>query len=433
MADEVWSAEPMAARSGANPNIDTQKLNPYIEIFWMWPVGEWEKFRIVRNARSPAVRVEEGRRIMECWKGQWTEYASDGRARLRDENPIPNEWNFYTAFALGADRVWKPVGTIADVGIGDFQWQTRLPEFMPGAAISTDKGVMEPGGQGSLLVNFMQPMGVAMNRLQAMSDATRLFLDPMRCAPKMLPLLVSTYGWQYAGTPTISRIRAVAKVVRQPDQGSFPFIDQFIEAGTGCRAATYLSDNLFLNINDSSFENGAGEDDKLFRGWAPIEQYSVAEYGAGDVGVLPANTARKCYAIIKANQLLQCGTYIDQTKLKTDPAFRVFDPVRAGVPCAGWTMVRMSCIASLTSYDSSGNLTLGVDLYDHYGQPVDVGGGTNRITVFETSALNNSWAPYGNSYDLPVSIPTTNHAYAVPWMIAGQDCLVDLLVLDDGV
>jgi hypothetical protein len=407
-----FSALPMRAYSWADPDVDLENPRFVASVEWTWPEGyengDWTRFSIVRSIRSPVRRREEGQVMMEVIGKDWDHVTYDtgeNRPVYRDPQPPPGEWVYYTAFVLDANRVWTFAGTAFEIGIADYDWALRLPETLPGVSIGDMERTISPAEQSNTLVQFLQNPGALLDRVVTMGEATQYFWDPLRVPPQMLEPMMDSIGYEWDDTLGIGRMRYVLDSLMGPQQGSLEFISRFVEGASGCSALVSISNNLMLDLNDSSFEDG----DLNNTHWAPTTNLEVRDYTVwlNPVPNLHPNVAIGYFLHLSAADTITCGES---------------DPIGRGIPVATWTKARMGCYAFS---DVSATVTLGLKLYDYLGAYL-------RDVEILSSATTTAWAWYGSADDSAVDLGAPGFAYAVPYLSVSDACSVDLIVVDDG-
>lgn len=407
----TFSAEPMEAYAWADPNIDLENPEFVISVEWVWPEGEWTHFSLVRSVRSPVRRREEGQVVMEVLRGEWT-FTSvlTGRPVYRDPQPPPGEWVYYTPFVLNTNRVWTRCGTTYEVGVADYDWTLRLPELLPGVAIADRQQTMAPAQHGNDLVQFFQNPGGFLDRAVTMAEATQYFWNPLRCPPQMLQHLLQSIGYEYDNTLGTGRERYVIDALMGPQQGSVPSISTFAAGVTGCAVDTRISNNLMIDVNESSFESG----DLADTHWESQTGLELRKYEnwLTPTPTLPPNVKVGWFLHVPDARTLTCGES---------------DPVQHGIPVAPWTKARMSVYAHDES-DVEGDVTvsMGLKLYDSFG------GFLRDVEILAAQTITSAWAWYGNADDGAVDLGATGFAYAVPYVTVSDACSLDLIVVDDG-
>lgn len=414
-----FSSLPMYAYAWSDPDVDLENPRFVISVEWTWPAGTWTHFSIVRSVRSPATRREEGQVLMEVAGQTWDHFAyqTTGLPVYRDPQPPPGEWVYYTAFVLDTDRVWNLAGTIAEVSIADYDWALRLPEILPGASIADTVRTASPAEQSNDLVQFLQPPGALLDKVVTMGETAQYFWDPLRVPPQMLQPMTESLGYPYDEAIGSGRFRHVVDALMGSQQGSLPSIQDFAQGATGCDTRVEISNNLMLDMNDSSFESGTLAGSK----WLPSANLELREY-VNWVDTLPTlhpNVQVGWFLYLKAAGTYTCGP--DYTNTTTaNPAIAL-----QGIPIAAWTVARMGVHAYRPSATAV-TFTLGLRLYDYLGKYL------RSVTVLTTQTITQQWAWYGNPAASAVSLGATGFAYAVPWITVSNPCSVDLFVVDDG-
>lgn len=346
-----------------------------ITVEWDWPEGDWTHFNIVRTIRSPARRFEEGQAMLSadyegsvlCLKANHPTATVDGRPYFTDPQPPPGEWVYYTIFCLAPNRVWQPAGSVLEIGPADHDWTLRLPEFLPGASTTVRNGVAHPADQETTLTQFLQGPGTYMDTAATMAEAVQYFWSPRQCPPASLEHLALSWGYKYSDSLGAGRTREVLYALKMPSQGSLTAIQGIASGAMGCESVVLMSNNMMLNTSDSSFETG----DITDTAWGPDTALSGLELwdyvGHTDPDqypkpIAPPNVSYKYHLYIPSGRTLWCG-YAPDNRVQPDP-------IRYGVPVAGWKKMRMGCYAydrRNTPTEVRTNMTLGMDLYDING------------------------------------------------------------------
>lgn len=278
----------MTATAWSQPNLDIENPQFVITVNWTWPEQTervWTHFRLVRKKRSPAVRIEEGQTMVEVAFDDILAQEEDIDPQFRDPQPPPGEWIFYSAFVLDDNRIWNYAGAIKELGIADYDWSLRLPELLPGVAVSHEQGVAHPADQSHDLVQFLQSPGAFLDYAVTSAESMQHFWDPEMVPPHFLPALAKSWGYPYNLSLDMSRAREVLAALRLPSQGSLASLQRMASAASGCLTTISISNNLMLDVNDSSFESG----DIADTGWS----------GAGAFGTIyesPVSYSTRAYA-----------------------------------------------------------------------------------------------------------------------------------------
>jgi len=406
----AYSSLPMYAYAWADPHVDLENPRFVISVEWTWPEGDWTHFSLVRSTRSPVRRREEGQVMMETIGREWDHFAyqTSGLPVYRDPQPPPGEWVFYTAFVLDQYRVWQYAGEVFEVSIADYDWALRLPELLPGVSIGDLQRTISPAQQDNDLVQFLQTPGALLDKVVTMGEAAQFFWDPIRVPPQMFPSMVESLGYRYDPTLGLGRTRYAVDALQGPVSGSLDFVRSFARGVTGCEVQAEISNNLMVDINDSSFESGSLEGTN----WADAANIELRKYEnwLGKPPTLYPNVEAVWFAYLKVAGTYTCG---------------LSDPVRNGVPVARWTEARMG-IHAFKPDATACTVTLGVKLYDHVGTYL------RDVTILAAQPITEEWEWYGSPDDSAVDLGQTGFAYAVPWVQVSNPCSIDLLVVDDG-
>lgn len=409
-----YSSE-MTARSWSNPDIDIE--NPYFaaSVTWTWPAGNyWSHVQLVRTDHAPAHRIEEGRPLLKpaeegqpvlgrgVTREEWPDQNNtDGVPTYVDEQPSPGVWVFYTLFALDIHRVWTKVAHAATIGPDDFGWSVRLPELLPGASVSASEQMVEdPAAQSSEVVQFLQSPASEIDIAVSLGEAMQFYWDPLRCPPQFLPALAESWGYRYNEPIGMARNRAILGALRIPTQGSLYAITEVASAVMGTPAVVSISNNLMLDQDDSSWENGDFTDTRWGPKPDPEDVSPPIEVRAHDPlfppPLMAPNLMKDYFLLVHEAGTWKCGYVYDD-----EVGDWVLDPVRGGIPISQWDVVRLGCYAR-DDNSSAATITLGMDIHDQYGALL------GTLTYIDSQPLIDQWEAVPDTASPPDPIPLTS-------------------------
>ena len=383
IAEETYSSLPMYAYAWGDPHVDLENPRFVISVEWTWPANDWTHFSLVRSTRSGVRRREEGQVMMTTKGKEWDQFAyqTTGLPVYRDPQPPPGEWVYYTAFVLDRNRIWKYAGEVFEVSIEDYNWALQLPELLPGVAIADLQRTASPAEQSNTLVSFLQPPGALLDKVVTMGEAAQYFWDPLRVPPQMLQSLTESVGYDWDESLGGQRWRWVLNALMGPRQGSLPSIRNFTAGATGCDARVEISNNLMLDVNDSSFENGTLVGAK----WLPAANIELRKYE--DIydkpPTLHPNVQVFWYLYLRAAGTYTCGPNYTGTAQNQMV-------VEQGIPCAEWTMARMGLHAYAPSPTPVVSISMGLKMYNHVGQYL------RDLTVMQPTNIIDEWRWYSS-------------------------------------
>lgn len=410
----------VVARAWAQPNIDldgdqveyahrtyaTGLDHPWyaVNVIFSWPYGDetWTRLRIVRTIRSPASRVEEGQTLIEIAPGEWSDYDPEtGKPVFRDPQPPPGEWTFYTFFCLDGFRVWRPAGYGMEMGPADHDWTLRLPELLPGVSTNNSMGVGDPAQQANSVTQFLQTPAGFLDRAVSIGEAAQYFWSPLQCPPQSLPHLARSLGYNIDASLDVStqQLRETLDGLNVAPQGTIRTTILVANGATGSYTGAVISNNLMLDVNDSSFESG----DIYDTGWG--DAAAIADIQVTDLAqsvptpVLPANVMLGYFAYLPSARTIACG-YRSIRDIDGNETSRVLDPVARGIPIQTWNRVRMGLyahdkLAPLPEDPVTNTVEMGMDLYDYEGVFLQ------SLPVLSSRTLSTGWKWYGNGDEHP--------------------------------
>lgn len=416
------AAEPMSVEVNSitvQPSEGTEATRYSLRVRWTWPPNmgtDWTRLRVVRSISAPVSRVEEGSVVFEINPSQY--YPADyGDAEFEDQQPPPDCWVYYTVFLLNPSRIWVVAGTIYEIGIDGEGWSYGLPSLMPGVAVSADQGILSSPEPDYTLVEFLQGPALFMDEVVSLGESLQHFWDPETVPPQMLDALLNTLGFDLDGSIGLARMRHVTKALLSRPAGTWDYIEEFVAAATGYGTQVYQSNNLMLNVNDSSFEAGT------FAGtsWGPLTALTYAALPTLFNAYASIPPRRATYALllssgadltaINAAEIRKYEDYPDPEPLMPPNVSRQYfmylnaaatmragatDPIRLGIPIQRWLVARGGFYAHANT--DGAQMSLMLDLYDLYGEFV------RQIVLVPVTTLTDRWEWYATPFDAPIPV-----------------------------
>jgi len=249
-----------------------------VYVSWYNPIGEFSRFRIVRNQNGFPETAEDGVIAYEITSTDGSNLAGtlsktillDGEENASNENYIPitpGHNIYYRVFLYNSQGLWVKAGEVYDVVPVDTDVTARLINLLPRTLVS----------------DVLSPFGVVNQKTDAKEDKTQIyqFLDGMAFTYEQLLTQISllrpfhnidpanyltipaeffSVGMEpESNLPIINQRRLIREAIRlYSKKGTALGIKNYSQALTGFLTNVIVSPNLLLSVQDSTFYKSTG-------------------------------------------------------------------------------------------------------------------------------------------------------------------------------
>lgn len=374
-----------------------------IRVSWKKPNGTFSKIRLVRNQNGYAETAEDGITV-------WEETTSaPSRSRIDDgiENPtvtplVSGRMVYYRMFLFTDNNIWVPAGDANTIVPLDRQTHQKLVSFLPRVFTSVERTPLGEEDTASDLYNFLGGLTLSVEELLSLLDLLRPRLLNIETPISLLPLEFGTLGLTpETALPTKNQKRLVREAFYMYSRkGTENGLETYVESLTGYAPTITVSQNLLLNIQDSTFYNSTGN-------WSKANATLTASQA-----ILPATGTNviddlySCQVVTTANAYMKLGDT---------------DPIRKSVPIKSSTQYTTSC--KFRSPASAGTVTLQVTFYDRHGAI------TGTTASSSATAADDTWKTQSVTFTSPAA---ANYAVIEIWFSAAGTYYVDQVCLQTG-
>jgi phage tail-like protein len=393
-----------------------------IRVSWKNPSGTFSKIRLVRSHNGYAETAEDGITV-------WEEDSSvPSISSIDDGSDNPNVTPFvtgrmvyYRMFLFTDNNIWVPAGDANTIAPLDRQTHQKLVSSLPRVLgtleriplVDVDPTFVSRVASdpvtgsaidilGNDLYQFLGGLTLSIEELLSYLDLLRPRLLNIETPISLLPLEFSTLGL----TPeTNLPIKNQKRLVREAfymysRKGTENGIETYVESLTGYAPTLTVSQNLLLNVQDSTFYNSTGN-------WSPGNATLTASQAqVPATGTKVIDDLYTCQVVTTANAYMKLGDT---------------DPVRQGVPIDASTQYTASC--KFRSPASAGTVTLIVTFYDRHGVV------TGTAASSSATAADDTWKTQSVTFTSPAE---SNYAVVEIWFSAAGTYFVDQVCVQTG-
>lgn len=249
---------------------DKEIIRPRVDLHWNNPTGSVFGFRLVRNQDGFSEHEEDGQVILETFLPvvpAVTSFTDEF-----DEVPlIEGRYAYYTIWLLLADFTWvigaytyclvpkehsikTPEGNLYKTS------ERKFIESFPKVYTTDMQSYLDEVSDSSDLRTFMGGFSYTLDEILTFADLLIPDFSGNTTNPNMVDLQAQQLGLPKEPTLSIQRKKALIRnaFAINKYRGSIESIQLLVKSLSGFATETYLSPNLLLSIQDSSFYKGIG-------------------------------------------------------------------------------------------------------------------------------------------------------------------------------
>jgi hypothetical protein len=245
-------------------------VRPKVTLHWNTPTGSVFGFRLVRNQDGFSEHEEDGQIILETFSP-----VVPAETNFTDEfNAVPlieGRYAYYTVWLLLADFTWVigaytyclvPKEHSIKTPEGDLYKtsERKFIESLPKVYTTQMQSYLDEVSESSDLRTFMGGFAYTLDEILTFADNLIPDFSGNSTNPNMIALQAHQLGLPKEPTLSIQRKKALIRnaFAINKYRGGIESIQLLVKSLSGFATETYLSPNLLLSIQDSSFYKGFG-------------------------------------------------------------------------------------------------------------------------------------------------------------------------------
>ena len=238
-----------------------------IQLSWNSASGEWSKLKLVRNPYGFPVNAFDGDTIINTAK-------ENDPTNYLDENLLPGSFYYYSLFVFEVTSyAWVRSSNVIGLSVKDYNYRNKIYDSLP------DIMKMEQiyDASGSLnnedLYNFISIFGFDFDRTHTLIALLEDRYNLERVSGLLIPYFLKQFGINFEPEIGLQQARIILRdaIENFKKKGSQDGLRSFIKSFTGyglpepingtpnpSTDGVIVGKNLFLDYNDSSFEESKG-------------------------------------------------------------------------------------------------------------------------------------------------------------------------------
>jgi hypothetical protein len=360
-----------------------------VNLSWTNPVGEFRRFRLLRNQEGIPDTEEDGLILYDGTEApSFNNFLDNGNTQSGDVVPIIRGRHVYYSIWLwlgeDEDNRWYLVGNVYTTmptshpvitGTGtESTTHTRLMESLPKVLTSRDLNALGTTDYSSDLAKFLEGFSFTTDQLLTLTDLLLPNSSFINLTPELLNAYAGNLGLERENRLSTKYQRKLVRnaLTLYSEKGTADSLNGFVESLTGYSTDLILSPNLMLSAQDSTFYRGVGN-------WVADSKCTLSSI---TTEVPPGTGQATVFELIHRVDTNYTGRVVStQTNaVITNGAANVRTK---GIPVEGGASYTFSFYQKTAV--SSPTLTLGVSWYDYFGniigtQVTGTGTGTSAWT-----------------------------------------------------
>jgi hypothetical protein len=238
-----------------------------VQLSWNSAAGEWSKVRLVRNPYGFPVNAFDGDVLVSAAK-------ETDPTNYLDQNLLPGSFYYYSLFVFELTAyAWVRASNVIGLSVKDYNYRNKIYDSLP------DIMKMEQiyDASGSLnnqdLYNFVSVFGFDLDRTHTLIALLEDRYNLERVSGLLIPYFLKQFGINFEPEVGLQQARIILRdaIENFKKKGSQDGLRSFIKSFTGYGVPEPLAGtpnpstdgvivgkNLFLDYNDSSFEESQG-------------------------------------------------------------------------------------------------------------------------------------------------------------------------------
>jgi hypothetical protein len=253
-----------------NPAIVEYDVSPFItrpvgygkiDLTWTKPNGEWTSFRLVRNSYGFPVDPDDGDVLNESLK-------DNSPSAYPDEDLIEGRTYYYSIFVQTDQLLWIRAGNVYGISVKNFNSYEKMYTYLPGVHrtldrfgknVSNDPNYVDDQ-ENKDLQDFIKLLAFEYDLEKTLSTNVMYSYDTTFVDGRYIPQMMKQFGVKFEPEIGLKQARILLRNALKiyKTKGSRDGLTTYLKAYTGYDTTVTVGKNLFLDYNNSSFEEGIG-------------------------------------------------------------------------------------------------------------------------------------------------------------------------------
>ena len=240
----------------ATPFTATPSKQGQITLNWTDPSGSWSKLVLVRNSYGFPVDAWDGVQLLTAYNG------SDPVIYVDEQGLNQGSFYYYSIFVFNTVQYsWVNAGNAFALCVKDCGNTEKLYNYLPEIYKITQPYTATSDWDNPALYDFLSNFGFELDYEQTLTDLLTNKYDIQKVSGVLIPTMMNQFGLTYEAGIGLQQNRVILRdgVTLNKQKGSKDGLAGYIKDFTNWAVSSInVSDNIMLDYNDSSFEEGTG-------------------------------------------------------------------------------------------------------------------------------------------------------------------------------
>lgn len=332
-----------------------------ISLSWVNPTGNWAQLRVVRNSYGFPISAADGIVLIDSYVNTTpTEYVDagdiiDGEVQYLTEG----RFYYYSIFVReNLNFTWLRAANAVGLSVKDFNTSNDFYNYLPESyKVNSLTGDVLSESDNLILKNFLKIFGFEYDHTKtyALNFLNLYKIDSL--PGQLLPQMLEQFGGCFEPEVGLKQQRVLLRNLFNiyKNKGTYDGLLTFIKSFTGYDAEISKGKNLFLDYNDSSFEESKGN-------WYIASGGTLTQYSGSPLIIEPYEVTAPVGYPSKNDGMLKftsTGTGLVSFTCGAN------NPITKGIPVTAGETYTFSIFSAANT--TTRNIRLGIQFYDRFG------------------------------------------------------------------
>lgn len=331
-----------------------------ISLNWVFPTGDWSQIKVLRNSYGFPVSAVDGVVIVDEFYDQAPTEHLDAGDIVNGEVKFLTQGRFYYYSIFVRETVnqsWVRAANAIGISVKNYQTANDLYKYLPDSfKVNSLVGDIFSESGNQTLRNFLSIFAFDYDLTKTYTENIYNLYKTDTLPGQLVPQMIEQFGGCFEPEVGLKQQRVLLRnlfsIYKQ--KGSFSGLESFVKAFTGYDASITKGKNLFLDYNDSSFEEGIGN-------WQ-VTGATIVKYDGSPLVIEPYEITNPTGYPSRNDGMLRVTSTGTSTIILTCGAD---NPITKGIPVTEGETYTFSAFSAANT--TTRNIRLGIQFYNRFG------------------------------------------------------------------
>ena len=248
------------------------------QLTWTTPTGDWDYLRLVRNSYGFPVTADDGDILFEDAKAVSRTFFNDNGSIPNNVGLKPAHPYYYSLFVRETvHSTWQTAANSIGVSVKNYNTNETMFNYLPAVLTSQIPYDSALDESNDFLKRFLKLFALNLDLYKSEAENITNRYDITKINGFLVPIFMAQFGLRYEPELGLkqSRILLNNAIRLYKNKGSKLGVKEYVKAYAGYDNTVYMSKNLMLDQNDSSFEQSIGS-------WSPVANCTLVRHSITD-------------------------------------------------------------------------------------------------------------------------------------------------------